>query len=194
MNVYILCAALLGIWSPVLLSLVGVFPGVRWNTNQSINALFRLTMRPRQYYVDTRQSMEGVYAQERIEFTLHWIVVCTAMTPAPFLAQLFGPLGNVFMLPAFLASFLFIQSVTYKRQHELIGHATESYVASKHGFNLEAYLMAEAGRTLGNTVDYGKLFPKWDLGKMIDKMAARLWIAKILVALHTIALVRMKKD
>lgn len=147
------------------LAATGIFPRTRWNANQSHNRLGRVLMAPALYYTNTNQSMRGVHAQERVECFLRWLALLS------------------------LIGVPFMRSRWFFRQTEFIGHAAEIVVAGKHGFDRDEYLHDEAARTYRSAA-YRGIFDHLDLDGMKRALRKRFFIARVLVAINTVAIGR----
>lgn len=164
MQLWWLYPAFAALW--LTLVACGFIPRTRWNQGATVNNLGRVHMQAPEYYIETGQSMRGVYAQERIECWLKNLMF-------------FSVIG-----------LLVIRTRFYFRQSEFIGHAAEIVVAGREGFDRDKYLHNEAAVTYRNTA-YKGIFDHLDLDGMKRALRRRFWIAHILIALHAVALARM---
>ncbi len=138
----------------------GIFPRTRWNAAASQNRLSRVEMQPAAYYAATGQSMRGVHAQERVECFLRWVALL-----------------SILAIP-------FMRSKWFFRQSELIGHAAEIVVA-----DTPTYLHEEAARTYRSAA-YEGLFDDLEMDGMKQALRKRFGVARVLVAINSIAIKR----
>lgn len=178
----------------LILPLFGFLPRVKWHSNQAVNNVFLLEMPAPAHYEANGQSMIGVYAQERVEFWIHWLTNLLFMAPGAYAIDRYGPVGVIGLLAGFLVAALVRNTNAYDRQSELLGHATEVLVAGRNGFDHDSYLLEEAARTVNNPSSYGTMFKSYTVLSFAKAMQRRMWVAKILVGLHFVALKRMKRN
>ena len=150
----------------LVLVATGVFPRTRWNSKESYNQLSRVLMQPAAYYASTNQSIHGVHAQERVECFLRWLTFLTVV-------------GAVVL-----------NTRWFFRQSEFIGHAAEIVVAGRNGFDRDEYLHDEAARTYRNRGSYKGIFDHLDLEGMKRALRKRFFIARVLVAINSLAIAR----
>lgn len=178
----------------LLLSPLGLFPKVHWDSDRSENGWAHIDMHKTGYYVATNQSKRGVYAQERVENWITWFVFLTPSIFLSLLATLFiSPIaGYIAIVVGLLIGLIYKNSTAFTKQVEFIGHTVESVVSVKDGYSYDTYARDEAQRTLGNTINY-PFFKGMTLDDMLLSMKKRVPLAKFLAAIQTIPLNQMKK-
>lgn len=166
----------------VLLPIVGIGPIVVRGERSNNNLLF-VTMRESGWYIARGQVYRAVLAQEIAEWWLRWAVAMVLVAPLTLVDFGHGLSGATGVdADALKAAWVAVSALGATSwaffaygQLDLIGRAVEVLAADRPG-----YLEKEALRMKGGT---RKTFADVPVDRLTRMIAARFWIARVLLAL-----------
>lgn len=159
----------------LILPITGVWPPVLKNRDGAHNNAIRITMTPPER--NPHESWRGILAQEVVEYWLAWAGALLLSIPACLILL---EAGLPFYFTPLVIFICYLWRFPGMKQLEYIGHAAEVVVAGEDGFDLEAYLHAEAAR-MRHPAAYKGVFTPDD--RLADKLRLRFGIARFLVKL-----------